>query len=86
MLVIDADAHVEESQAMFDRLDKEYYGPPAAAGAVRRRYGFRKIQRRMAHRGGNLSQAGRQRRDDFSHAHAYGSGFVEAGDASAPRR
>src|SRR4030095_12620080 len=25
MLVIDADAHVEESQAMFDRLDKEYY-------------------------------------------------------------
>jgi len=25
MVVIDADAHVEESQAMFDRLDKEYY-------------------------------------------------------------
>src|SRR4029434_9226237 len=25
MVVIDADAHVEESQAMFDRLDREYY-------------------------------------------------------------
>src|SRR6266481_1148776 len=24
-MIIDADAHVEESQAMFDRLDKEYY-------------------------------------------------------------
>ena len=23
-MIIDADAHVEESQAMFDRLDKEY--------------------------------------------------------------
>src|SRR5262245_21825886 len=28
MMVIDADAHVEESQAMFDRLDKEYYDRP----------------------------------------------------------
>jgi len=33
MVVIDADAHVEESQAMFDHLDKEY----TAAG--RYRYG-----------------------------------------------
>jgi len=24
-MIIDADAHVEESQAMFDRLDKDYY-------------------------------------------------------------
>ena len=31
MLVIDADAHVEESQAMFDRLDKEF----TAAGRCR---------------------------------------------------
>ena len=24
-MIIDADAHVEESQTMFDRLDKEFY-------------------------------------------------------------
>ena len=34
----------------------------------------------MADRGRDLSQACWQRRDYFSHADAYGSGFVEAGE------